>query len=212
MKFTKLKAKIQSSLHNIFNKEPRVREIILAIDAAGGRSYLVGGAVRDLALERDIKDLDIEIHGLALEVVAKLLSHYGSVDMVGKSFGVLRVHPLDVDWSLPRIDSVGRKPEVNIDPCMDISKALKRRDLTMNAMAINMVSFELIDPFGGLCDIDAHILRTPDRKFFVEDPLRFYRVMQFVGRFEMDPDSELNELCAHMNLSGVSKRTDQRRI
>ena len=75
-------------------------------------AYLVGGAVRDLFLDRDVKDLDIEIHGLDLETVEKILSHFGPVDMVGKSFGVLRVHPLDIDWSLPRIDSVGRKPEV----------------------------------------------------------------------------------------------------
>jgi tRNA nucleotidyltransferase (CCA-adding enzyme) len=48
-------------------------------------------------------------------------------------------------------------------------------------------------------------LRTPDGHFFVEDPLRFYRVMQFIGRFEMQPDVQLNEICAHMNLEGVSK-------
>ena len=125
--------------------------------------------------------------------------------MVGKSFGVLRVHPLDIDWSLPRIDSVGRKPEVSIDPFMDIVAALKRRDLTMNAMAINMVSLEFIDPFGGLGDMQTKVLRAVDTQFFIEDPLRFYRVMQFVGRFEMEPAAELNELCVNMNLHGVSK-------
>ena len=73
---------------------------------------------------------------------------------------------LDIDWSLPRIDSIGRKPEVSIDPFMDITKALQRRDLTMNAMAINMVSFEFIDPFDGLGDMQAKILRTPDSTIF----------------------------------------------
>ena len=205
MKFTKLDTQIKSSLHNIVNKQPLVGNIVRAIDEAGGIPYLVGGAVRDLFLDREVKDLDIEVHGLALESVEKVLKQFGPVDMVGKSFGVLRVHPLDIDWSLPRTDSVGRKPEVAIDPFMDIAAALKRRDLTMNAMAINMISFELIDPFGGLNDIQAKILRTPDRQFFIEDPLRFYRVMQFVGRFEMHPDVELNELCVHMNLHRLSK-------
>lgn len=205
MKLTKFDTKIQSFVQNIFNKQPEICDIVKAIDAAGGSAYLVGGAVRDLVLEREVKDIDIEIHGLELKTVEKLLSSFGPVDLVGKSFGVLRIHPLDIDWSLPRTDSVGRKPEVSIDPSMDIIKALKRRDLTMNAMAINMITLELIDPFNGISDMQAHLLRTPDTHFFVEDPLRFYRVMQFVGRFEMQPDAELNELCAHMNLSGLSK-------
>lgn len=205
MQSTKLSAKIQSYLDNIFDKQPIVRDIVVAIDTAGGSSYLVGGAVRDLILEQEVKDIDIEIHGLPLDVIELLLRRYGPVDMVGKSFGVLRVHPLDVDWSLPRTDSVGRKPEVAIDPFMGIVHACKRRDLTMNAMAINTISLELIDPYGGQADIHANILRTPDKQFFVEDPLRFYRVMQFIGRFQMHPDACLDELCKSMNLSHISK-------
>jgi tRNA nucleotidyltransferase (CCA-adding enzyme) len=71
-------------------------------------------------------------------------------------------------------------------------------------MAINLHSFELIDPFGGLQDLHNKILRTPDETFFLEDPLRFYRVMQFIGRFDMYPDDALNSICAQMDLSGVS--------
>jgi tRNA nucleotidyltransferase (CCA-adding enzyme) len=192
-------------MQRIIHSRPIVGDIVNALDVAGGSAYLVGGAVRDLILDRDVKDLDIEIHGLELAVVEKVLSDFGVVDLVGKSFGVLRVHPLDIDWSLPRTDSVGRKPEVSIDHSMGIEKALKRRDLTMNAMAINMKTLELIDPFNGLGDMDAHILRTPDVHFFIEDPLRFYRVMQFIGRFEMQPDTELNEVCIHMDLKGLSR-------
>ena len=205
MEHTKFKKQIQSFVESIFNTQPVVGTIIRSIDKAGGVAYLVGGAVRDLILGRDVKDLDIEIHGLELQKVEALLSMCGPVDLVGKSFGVLRVHPLDIDWSLPRIDSTGRKPEVSIDPFMDIAQALKRRDLTMNAMAINLVTYELIDPFNGLQDMQQRVLRTTDGHFFVEDPLRFYRVMQFVGRFEMQPDAELNQICMHMKLKGVSQ-------
>lgn len=205
MKLTKFDTKIQNFVQSIRNEWSILGDIIYAIDSAGGSSYLVGGAVRDLVLEREVKDLDIEIHGLEFKMVEKLLSGFGQVDLVGKSFGVLRIHPLDIDWSLPRIDSIGRRPDVAIDPHMGIEKALKRRDLTMNAMAVNLVTLELIDPFNGLRDMQMGILRTPDAQFFIEDPLRFYRVVQFVGRFEMQPDAELNEICAHMNLVGVSK-------
>ena len=205
MKLTKFDSKIQSFVQSVFIRQPFLAAIVNALDAAGGSAYLIGGAVRDLLIDCDVKDLDIEIHGLELRHVEKILSTFGPIDFVGKSFGVLRVHPLNIDWSLPRTDSVGRKPEVSIDPFMSIEKALKRRDLTMNAMAINMKTFQFIDPFNGMHDMQAHILRTPDAHFFIEDPLRFYRVMQFAGRFEMQPDVELNEICAHMNLNSLSK-------
>jgi tRNA nucleotidyltransferase (CCA-adding enzyme) len=205
MEHTKFNAQIQSFIQSIFNIQPVIEAIVGAIHEAGGATYLVGGAVRDLILGRAVKDLDIEIHGLELHAVETLLRLFGQVDLVGKSFGVFRIHSLDVDWSLPRVDSIGRKPEVSIDPFLDITKALRRRDLTMNAMAINMINYELVDPFKGLEDIERQQLHTPDKHFFIEDPLRFYRVMQFIGRFEMQPDSELNEICAHMNLNGVSK-------
>ena len=66
-----------------------------------GRALLVGGAVRDLLLSLDglrtsggIKDLDIEVHGLTIEQLQQILSHFGQVSLVGKSFGVLRLHGL----------------------------------------------------------------------------------------------------------------------
>lgn len=180
-------------------------KIVQAINAQGGRAFLVGGAVRDLMLNLPIKDLDIEVHGLEPERLEAVLREFGPVSLVGKLFGVFRVHGLDIDWSLPRCDSFGRKPEVVVDPHMSVEVAARRRDLTMNAMAIDSMTEELIDPFNGMEDIKNKILRTPDRNFFVQDPLRFYRVMQFVGRFEMEPDDELNAVCKTMNINTVSR-------
>lgn len=205
MKFTKINAKLQNSLQLILAHNPLVVDIVKAIDAEGGQAYLVGGAVRDLMLLNPVKDLDIEIHKLSLSSIETLLGAFGTVNSIGKSFGVLRVGSLDVDWSLPRVDSKGRKPDVLVDPSMDITQALMRRDLTMNAMAINLITYELIDPFNGQEHIKQKILATPDIKFFVEDPLRFYRVMQFVGRFQMTPEPALNHVCCHMSLVGISK-------
>lgn len=205
MKLTKNNVKIQSSLHKVLTSYPLAVDVIKAIDQAGGRAYLVGGAVRDLVLGYPVNDLDIEIHGLTQDAIVGLLKKFGLVNEVGKSFGVFRVGSLDVDWSMPRRDSKGRRPEVIIDPTMDIEQALKRRDLTMNAMAIDLITHELIDPFKGQEHITNKILATPDEKFFIEDPLRFYRVMQFVGRFQMVPDTQLNNICKTMSLSGVSR-------
>jgi tRNA nucleotidyltransferase (CCA-adding enzyme) len=212
--------------------------IIFEIKKAGGTAYMVGGTVRDLILNNSIKDADIEIHGITSDVLEKTLSKFGRVALVGKQFGVFRLYHMDVDWSLPRTDSKGRKPTVKIDPNMDIKTACRRRDLTMNAMAIDLnftcdnienitkniagiaqgekfdpvKMLQIIDPYCGLEDIKNKKLRAVDQTLFLEDPLRFFRVMQFIGRFEMQPDSSLNRLCGKMSLSqhklfGVEKNT-----
>ena len=183
----------------------KIYAIVQAIAQHQGRALLVGGAVRDMIMGHSIKDVDIEVYGLTEQQLEEILRQFGPVSLVGKAFGVLRVHGLDVDWSLPRADSPGRKPTVVIDPFMSIEAAARRRDLTMNAMAFDVMTEELIDPCGGMNDIKNKILRTPDARFFIQDPLRFYRVMQFIGRFEMYPDDELNTLCAQMDITQVSR-------
>jgi len=127
------------------------------------------------------------------------------VSFVGKSFGVLRLHGVDIDWSLPRQDSSGRHPIVAYDPYMSYEQAFIRRDLTMNAMGIDMQTYELIDLYGGLNDIQHKILRSPDLNFFIQDPLRLLRVMQFSGRFEMNVDPALSDVCENMDLSAISQ-------
>jgi tRNA nucleotidyltransferase (CCA-adding enzyme) len=124
--------------------------------------------------------------------------------LVGKSFGVFRIAGLDVDFSLPRTDSEGRKPVVTSDPHLSFADAFRRRDLTINAMGIDLATFELIDPWGGLDDLRNKILRAPDAHFFVQDPLRFFRVMQFIGRLEFQPDATLDDVCRGMDVSAVS--------
>ncbi len=185
---------------------PKIIDIVnvLLQSSSGVRVYLVGGAVRDFLLKLPMHDLDIEVHGLTQAELEKLLSAYGSVHTDGKSFGVLRLEDLPIDWSLPRRDSSGRKPVVEIDPTLDITTALRRRDLTMNAMAIDLNTGELVDPFGGYEDLTNHVLATPDPHFFVQDPLRFYRVMHFIGRFEMQPDAELQQVFKTMSLDNLS--------
>jgi tRNA nucleotidyltransferase (CCA-adding enzyme) len=182
----------------------KVHAIVMVINEHQGRALLVGGAVRDMIMGRLINDIDIEVYGLSQEQLENILKQFGPVSLVGKSFGVLRVHGLDVDWSLPRADSPGRKPTVIIDPYMSVDVAARRRDLTMNAMALDLVTDELIDPCNGMNDIKNKILRTPDVRFFIQDPLRFYRVMQFIGRFQMFPDDELNVVCKEMDIADVS--------
>ena len=184
---------------------PIIRDICSEITAHGGRVLLVGGAVRDALLGLPIKDVDIEVHGMPFDALEALLRRFGTVSLIGKSFGVLRYPGLDIDWTVPRTDSPGRKPKVKLDPYMALEDAFARRDLTINAMGVDMQTMELIDPFGGQEDIEQKRLRAPNAQFFKEDPLRLFRVMQFVSRFEMVPDEQLDELCKKMDISEVSR-------
>jgi tRNA nucleotidyltransferase (CCA-adding enzyme) len=205
MKCKQNKEIIQKALHEIYHAHPYLTPILAACAQHDYRAYLVGGAVRDIILQQPILDIDIEVHGCTFEQLSDLLQPYGYVDLCGKSFGVIKVHGLAVDWTLPRKDSAGRKPLVAYDPQMSIEQALMRRDLTMNAMAIDLHDTTLIDPFNGLDDINQNILRTPDANFFVQDPLRFFRVMQFIARFNMQPDDGLNAVCKQMVIKDLSR-------
>ena len=116
---------IKKSLQTILADDyPQACTIIAAIHAHGGKALLVGGAVRDLLLGLQVKDLDVEVYGLTAEALEKILRSFGPVSIVGKSFGVLHLHGLDIDWSLPRADSAGRKPTVVIDPTMSFARSI----------------------------------------------------------------------------------------
>jgi tRNA nucleotidyltransferase (CCA-adding enzyme) len=171
---------------------------------AGARGLVVGGAVRDMLLGIETKDLDIEIHGLHYQDLKKHLAKFGPVREVGKSFGVLKIDGINADWSLPRKDSRGRRPVVEIDPHMDLKDAFLRRDLTINALGYDPITGEIIDFYGGVKDIKNKILRAVSVNKFGEDPLRVLRVMQFISRLAFKPDSELTELCQNVDLTGLS--------
>lgn len=185
-----------------------VLDIARAIARAGGRAVLVGGWVRDRLLGLDSKDYDFEVYGMPVEALEKAIGQFGEVIEVGKTFGVLRVKGIEIDFSVPRRDNkVGRGHtgfRVEFDPHMPFSEAARRRDLTMNSIGLDPLSGELLDPHGGAEDLRRKVLRATDPRTFPEDPLRALRVAQFRARFEMEPDEELRRLCAALDLADLS--------
>jgi len=164
------------------------------------RAYLVGGCVRDWLLGEPQKDFDIEVFGLDYETLAKALASWGKVDLVGRSFGVIKLTTRarnTYDFSIPRKDSkrgVGHKGfAVTFDPDLKIEEAAARRDFTINAMMYDPRERRLIDPFGGEADLRQKILKHTSAAF-PEDPLRVLRGMQFAARFELTPAKETLEL------------------
>lgn len=173
-------------------------QAISAITRIGGRPLFVGGCVRDWIIGVESKDIDIEVHGsVSVDEVEAALSAVGRVDAVGKSFGVLKFGH-EVDVSFPRRDSKTGAGHtgfvVEFDQDMTVEEALARRDFTFNSIAMDAVTGEVIDPFGGRADIMSRTIRhTSDA--FADDPLRVMRAVQFAGRFGFSIAPETAELC-----------------
>ena len=168
------------------------------------QAYLVGGCVRDWLRGRPGKDVDIEVFGVTYEELGEGLRPWGRADLVGRSFGVLKltVAPGETyDFSLPRRDSkTGRGHRgfaVSLDPAITPRDAAARRDFTVNALMFDPHRGELLDFFGGQADLAAGILRHIGPAF-VEDPLRVLSGMQFAGRFGLTAAPGTVALCRSM--------------
>jgi tRNA nucleotidyltransferase (CCA-adding enzyme) len=180
-----------------------------AVRRAGGRPFVVGGAVRDALLGLPVKDYDVEVYGIAADRLREVLSSLGSVNVVGEAFTVLKLGGLPgiagaVDVSLPRRDSkVGpghRGIAVSGDAALSIDEATRRRDFTINALLFDPAARTIVDPCGGQADLAARRLRAVDARTFGEDPLRALRAVQFAARFELTVDPDTARLCAEMPL------------
>ena len=165
------------------------------------RAFLVGGCVRDALLGLPHKDFDIEVFGVNFEQLIRALSRFGKTDLVGRSFGVVKLttgSEFSYDFTVPRKDSKvapGHKGfEIEFDPHITPPEAASRRDFTINSILFDPRKKEMLDFFGGISDLEKGILRHTSAAF-IEDPLRVLRGMQFAGRFNLQAANETIELC-----------------
>lgn len=183
-------------------------EICRKTAGEGGRCLVVGGAVRDALLGRPAGDLDLEVYGLAPERLRSLLAESFELDLVGQSFGVLKIRHLPIDVSIPRRESkrgLGHKGfEVRSDPALSVAEAVSRRDFTINAISWDPLTGEVLDPAGGAADLDRGLLRHVSEKF-AEDPLRVLRGMQLAARFELRVATATVDLCRGIEPEGLAR-------
>jgi len=186
----------------------RCEAVCEAVRAAGGRALLVGGCVRDSALGLPAIDLDIEVYGIPPARLTQLLSGRFAVDLVGRAFQVIKIRGAPIDVSIPRSSSRGDTGaegfETLSDPDLTPAEAAGRRDFTINAIGFDPLTGEVIDPFRGLDDLAARILRHTSEKF-AEDPLRVLRGMQLAARFDLDVAAETVALCREIELGSVAR-------
>ncbi|AMQ56090.1 CCA tRNA nucleotidyltransferase [Algoriphagus sanaruensis] len=201
---------------------PVFQQVAKAGKNLGIPTYLVGGYVRDLILNRPSKDIDFTCvgSGIALaQEVAKGFDYHVPLS-VFKNFGtaMLKLEDWELEFVGARKESYrhdSRKPIVEDGT---LQEDLERRDFTINAMAISLNEEdygELIDPFGGLADLQKKNIRTPLEPgiTFSDDPLRMLRAVRFAAQLNFDIDSDtffsLTENASRLHIISAERIIDE---
>ncbi len=166
----------------------------------GGKTYYVGGCVRDILMNKEPNDIDIEIFGISEQELKNTLESLGGLKDITSSFEIYNLVGSNLDITLPRSSD---KNEIN--PFVSEREAAKRRDFTMNTVMKNVISGEILDYFGGVGDIENGIIRAASEESFKNDPLRVFRMADFCARLNFTPDEHTKELAKQVDLSDLKR-------
>ncbi len=168
-------------------------ELARRFAAYGHTLCLVGGSVRDALMGRAHQDLDFATDAPPEQIKAVVEGWADAIYTVGEAFGTVGVRKRDQTFEVTTFRAEvyreeSRKPVVKFSTT--IEEDLSRRDFTINAMAIHLPDLEVIDPYGGLADLAAGVLRTPidPHISFSDDPLRMLRLYRFQATLGFTPD------------------------
>ena len=202
-------------MENKFDLTPLALDVFQAIKEAGGHVYLVGGCVRDYLLNKESKDIDVEVHHLTFDALKKVLEPFGEIQVMGASFAVLHLSTLlDYEFALPRIEekigSGHQDFDIIVDPDLPLDKACARRDFTINSMLYDLENDSIIDLYHGQDDLKKGILRATDFDHFGEDPLRVLRGASFMSRYGFEIEPNTKELCRNIGKEGILQLSTER--
>ena len=179
-----------------------ILEIAKLIEQNEGRLYLVGGALRDKLLNRPIFDEDYCVVGLEKE---KFIELFPNAHTRGKAFEVfdLEGHEFALARTEKKTGKGHKEFKITTNKNITIKEDLERRDITINSIAQDVLTKEIIDPFNGEEDLKQGIIRATS-KSFKEDPLRIYRVARFASQLNFEVEENtikmMNELKEELNL------------
>ncbi|MCU0323912.1 MAG: CCA tRNA nucleotidyltransferase [Spirosomaceae bacterium] len=191
----------------ILNKESIFRVLSDSAGELGLESYVIGGYVRDLILERPNKDIDVVCIGSGIALAEKVSEKLGKNIHVNvfKNFGTaqIRYNDLEIEFVGARKESYRRESRKPIVEDGTLEDDQNRRDFTINAMGISLSANnfgELIDPFDGLGDLKRKLIRTPlDPSItFSDDPLRMMRAIRFASQLGFDIDGAAFDAISQM--------------
>jgi poly(A) polymerase len=188
----------RAALAKLLEESSPVMEVAELFSAAGRELYLVGGAVRDAFSDRSstTRELDLATDAPPRETRALLDGIASALWRQGEPFGTIGAEIRGVRMEITtfrteRYAPDSRHPEVSFGT--DVTVDLERRDFTINAVAIKLPERTLIDPFGGLDDLKARVIRTPGdpRSSLLDDPLRILRAFRFVSQLARSTDGKV---------------------
>ncbi|CAB5143399.1 unannotated protein [freshwater metagenome] len=193
---TSVNAATQLAISTLTERAPESTKLANAFKAAGFKLALVGGPVRDAILGRLGNDLDFTTDAKPAQTKKILDSWADSVWEIGAEFGTIAARKGDIEvevttYRSETYDSDSRKPDVQFGE--SIEGDLKRRDFTINAMALELTTETptFIDLFGGIIDLESKLIKTPGKPedSFSDDPLRMMRAARFMSQlnFAVDP-------------------------
>lgn len=185
-------------------------------------AFVVGGYVRDIFLKRESKDIDVVVLGSGIELAKNIAHHLGDGVHVNyfKNFGtaMIKYHDLEIEFVGARKESYRRDSRKPIVESGSLEDDQKRRDFTINAMAIHLTEKnfgELVDPFNGVGDLQDKLIRTPQDPdiTFSDDPLRMMRAIRFAAQFHFSIDGRAWEAIMknkeRMSIVSVERITDE---
>lgn len=189
------------------------RDKSLFVRIFGKDVYAVGGFVRDILRGIQSEDIDLLITRHPLRTIIEKIRPYGKVDLVGRSFGIIKftVKGKSYDIALPRKDRPkgegirGHKDIlVSADPRLPIETDLERRDFRCNSIALRLADGALIDPFEGAKDIRARLIQLTNPQAFPDDPLRVLRAARFASVLAFSVDPSIYALAKDIDLTHLS--------
>ena len=185
---------------NICLYNPIFKIISEIVTKNGQECFVIGGYVRDFLLERDSKDIDIVVLGSGIELAKEVAAKIGKRTRVSvfKNFGtaMLKYKDYEIEFVGARKESYRKNSRNPVVEDGTLEDDQKRRDFTINALALSLNKDTygmLIDPFGGLSDLNNKIIRTPldPDKTYSDDPLRILRAIRLASqlKFNIEKDS-----------------------
>ena len=198
-----LSADQKALIDGLFDEGPALDDLGRLFEAAGHELALVGGPVRDALLGRPGNDWDFATSATPEQVETLVSSWADALWDMGREFGTIGLHKGNAQFEITTYrsdtyDFGSRKPDVKFGDSLEGD--LSRRDFAVNAMAIRIPGREFVDPFGGLSDLTATLLRTPvtAEQSFGDDPLRMMRAARFAAQLDFHAADDVVEAMTRM--------------
>lgn len=216
-----------TNYHLAHSLNPAYKQIVRFAEAVDGikapqvpAAYIVGGAVRDIFFNSIPKDTDIEVYNLPAVALEKLLQKLYRPARIKNNpyYGTWEIYTNEglLNISIPRTELYYGPHHTDVaiilNPYLSFAEALSRRDFTLNAILADPLRGVLHDPYRGVQDIGAKVLRAVSPASFAYDMLRAWRAIQLVGRYSLKPNKTLVSQLKHMAVSPAMPTLSSQRI